>query len=149
MQLLVQRKIFNKTNCIGELFINQIFFSYTLEDITRGVGVKIMGETAIPAGNYLVEVTESSKFKKKLPLIYNTSDYKVSMNGKSFEGIRFHGGNNEKDTLGCILVGKNTNNVKIWNSISDELTSKLDNKEIHSLQIVNKVFSEGLTNTIE
>ena len=149
MKLLLQRKIFNKTNCIGELFINEKWFCYILEDIIRGKGSKIKGETAIPAGNYFVEVTMSNRFKKRMPLVYNTSDFKVVANGKTFEGVRFHNGLNETHSEGCLLTGYKTNGLTISGKAGDDLTKLLDNKENHNLRIQNKIFSEGLNGKIE
>jgi len=149
MKLLVQRKVFNKTNCIGELFLDGEWFCYILEDILRGTGEKVMHETAIPAGNYFVKVTMSGTFKKRMPLVYNTVDFKVSANGKEFSGIRFHNGTNERHSSGCLLTGSNTDNKMIWGKVGDKLTALLDNGEIHNLTIQNKIFSNGLSKQIE
>jgi hypothetical protein len=62
--------------------------------------LKVDGETCIPYGEYRVFFTMSPKFKKLMPLIYPV---------KCFEGIRIHPGVTVKDTEGCILVGKKSN----------------------------------------
>ena len=112
----------------GEL----IHFSYTLEDQVRdidksgkfdGEEKKVYGKTAIPFDIYKGQVTLSNRFKRDMPAIFDVPE---------FEGIRIHGGNTAKDTLGCVLVAHNTdNNGKIWGSAEKELTSliKADNKE--------------------
>lgn len=99
------REINNAT--IGELFIDNKFICYTLEDKVRSQ--KIKHETAIPAGTYLIEITYSSNFKKMLPLLLNVPD---------FVGIRIHPGNNIDDSSGCILVGTQVVNDKLIHSIT-------------------------------
>lgn len=98
-------------------------FCYTLEDTVRDINkngifdgeeTKIYGETAIPFGFYHGQVTYSPKFKRDMPLIKDVPE---------FTGIRIHGGNDEDDTYGCLLVAHNTDNKgKIWGSAEKELT---------------------------
>jgi len=90
---LVRQKSSEKST-EGELFINDAFFCYTLEDVHRDV--KVMHETCIPAGKYQVKLTYSDRFKRIMPLIANVPN---------FEGIRIHNGHTDKDTSGCPLVG--------------------------------------------
>lgn len=54
----------------------------------------------VPDGLYRVEVSKSPKFKRDLPLIFN-SQLGVGPN----RGIRIHEGNSVQNTKGCILVG--------------------------------------------
>jgi hypothetical protein len=79
----------------GMFYINDEFFAYSLEDPERGF--KIKGDTAIPKGRYRVILSMSARFKKVLPLLLNVPGY---------SGVRIHGGNTKKDTLGCPLIGK-------------------------------------------
>lgn len=72
------------------------WYCFMLEDEIRPPGVKIPGETAIPAGRFQVLITLSQKFKRYLPLL-------VSVPG--FDGIRIHPGNTAADTRGCLLPG--------------------------------------------
>jgi hypothetical protein len=96
MKLLLQREPSTKKSTPGKLFIDGVFECYTLEDIVRARGVKVYGQTAIPAGTYQVLLTQSPRFKRVLPLLLNVP---------GFEGIRIHPGNTVEDTDGCILVG--------------------------------------------
>ena len=57
---------------------------------------------AIPEGRYAVVISYSPKFQKWLPVLLGGPDF-----NRLFQGIRIHAGNTVKDTLGCILVGKN------------------------------------------
>lgn len=108
MEIKVKRFAFNESYTIGKLFINGEYYCDTLENKVRPQGVKIFGETAIPAGEYNVTVNYSVRFKKYMPEIENVPN---------FQGIRIHSGNTDKDTNGCILVGKNTIKGKLTNSI--------------------------------
>lgn len=81
---------------MGCLFLNGHFSCFTLEDEIRE-GVKIPGETCIPAGRYNIILCHSDRFDQVLPLLLAVSQ---------FDGIRIHAGNTVADTAGCILVGK-------------------------------------------
>lgn len=84
-------------NCtIGKMYIDGVEMCYTLEDVVRPDGVKIYGETAIPAGRYRVIVNRSNRFQCDMPLILDVPN---------FSGVRIHPGNTAADTHGCILVG--------------------------------------------
>lgn len=96
---------------LGVLFVNGRFECFVLEDQIREparafaqpwleVEVqrwKVARKTAIPSGTYRVIVTESARFKRRLPLL-------VEVPG--FSGIRIHPGNTIEDTEGCLLPGR-------------------------------------------
>lgn len=101
MKLHLERKSDSVTCTIGVLYIDDIFFCHTLEDIVREddrpvAEWKIHGKTAIPRGTYRVMLTFSNRFQKVMPQL---------MDVPGFEGIRIHPGNTDADTDGCILVG--------------------------------------------
>ena len=109
MKLKLVRKYRKETYTIGKLYVDGVYFCDTIEDKDRGLDdamglAEIMvkkryGETAIPYGTYKVEITYSPKYKKLMPEIKNV---------KGFSGIRIHSGNTAKDTLGCLIIGRNT-----------------------------------------
>ena len=120
MKLELERKWPKATYTIGRLYVDGVLFCNTLEDRDRGLKQsdnldyiktrKVYGETAIPKGTYTVSMnTTSPKYaavswywqlcKGKMPRLQNVP---------GFDGILIHPGNTALDTLGCILVGKNT-----------------------------------------
>ena len=111
---------------IGRLYVDGVYFCDTLEDTDRGLAhsmplwqieqKKVYGMTAIPTGAYDVLMTYSPKIASKswaksyngrLPLIHGVP---------GFSGVRIHPGNTAADTLGCILVGRNTVAGKVTQS---------------------------------
>ncbi|MGY4540066.1 hypothetical protein ACVW0P_004508 [Mucilaginibacter sp. UYNi724] len=126
MKLKVIRKVFNKNNTIGDLYIDDVWFCYTLEDVLRDKKVK--NATAIPYGVYKVILSLSNRFKRILPEV-------LAVPG--FEGIRIHPGNNENSTSGCILVGYHTDNKLIWISkaATEDMVIKLTGQKDITLTI--------------
>lgn len=87
--LTLVRDIRTEEAVLGSLYLNGAFICYTLENAS----------TLIPCGEYRVQNSKSPKFKRELPLIYNSTTVKAS------RGIRIHRGNTFKDSQGCVLVG--------------------------------------------
>jgi hypothetical protein len=106
MKIQVIRKIKTDKSTIGELYIDNKFICYTLEDKDRNlkkndpvnyiIKNKIYGLTAIPSGTYKVIINLSNRFNIIMPLLLDVPGY---------EGVRIHSGNTSADTLGCILLG--------------------------------------------
>jgi hypothetical protein len=141
MKLKVVRETKNDICTIGSLFINDVFFCYTLEDKDRGLkqsdsllfiqAKKIFGLTAIPSGFYKLTVNQSPKFKRMLPRILDI---------KGFDGVLMHRGNSADHSLGCILVGYQKGDNAIFDSTKAEndLVNLLllHKDEKHSLEIL-------------
>lgn len=124
MELNLKRKYKDPKYTIGDLYINDKLFCNTIEDTDRGLkdsmtltdikAKKVYGQTAIPTGTYEIDMnTVSPKFKNrswakpyggKLPRLIDV---------KGFDGVLIHVGNTAEDSLGCILVGKNTVKGKV------------------------------------
>ena len=125
MLITIDRKWKKDGYTISRVYLNEEYFGCNcLEDTDRGLRQdmsldeikkkKVYGQTAIPSGSYECIYTYSTRFKKMLPLLLNVP---------GFDGIRIHSGNSAKDTLGCLLIGKND---KVgWISDSRTWTSKL------------------------
>lgn len=120
MKLTLKRIAKRDTYTIGRLYINGEYFCDTLEDKDRGLkqsmslseikAKKVYGKTAIPAGEYEITLhTISPKYSKK-PWFVKFCGAKMPriLNIPGYDGVLIHEGNSDKDTCGCVLVGKNT-----------------------------------------
>lgn len=103
MDLIVNRRLLNPLDSIGDLSINGVFQCFTLEPTMREISGqpvsswKIQDKTAIPVGRYRLTLTYSPKFQRTMPLLVAVPGY---------EGVRLHWGNYPGDTDGCILTGQ-------------------------------------------
>lgn len=141
--LLVRRPSVNGTTH-GDLFVDGEWQCCTLEDQVRGYGEKVPKETAIPAGTYTVDITQSARFKRLLPLLWNVKVAGVKSvlnNGVSFNGVRIHPGNTQHDTEGCILVGVGRNGDKVYDSriAFERLFNRIRGVVILEIEIRNAV----------
>jgi hypothetical protein len=80
----------------GDLYVNEEWFAFVLEDTVRK-GKKVYGQTAIPAGTYRVAATMSNRFKKVMVQILDVP---------GFEGVRIHQGSSAADSAACPLISK-------------------------------------------
>lgn len=139
MELLLKREDFTKNSTIGSLYINDVFFCYTLEDKDRGLNQtdslltikakKIWGQTAIPKGTYDVIVNKSPKFGRLTPRLLNV---------KGYEGVLIHRGNNANHSAGCILVGykKDVDCIMESTKAEADLLTILQRESKHTIEIV-------------
>lgn len=152
MELLLDRKYCKEKYTVGQLFIDGVFFSNTLEDKVRDINkngkfdngeYKVYAETAIPYGEYEITLdVVSPKFSKY-------QFYKEVCNGKlprllnvpHFEGILIHCGSTANNSAGCILVGNNTIKGGLTNSKETfkKLYSILDKANKNNEKITIKI----------
>lgn len=129
MKLLLDRKWKKEGYTIGQLYVDGVFFSNTLEDKDRGLTssmsleeikrIKKAGITAIPTGTYKVRMDITSpKYSNREWFIENCNKGKVPRleNVPGYAGILIHPGNIAEHTDGCILVGKNDVKGKVTKS---------------------------------
>jgi hypothetical protein len=103
MEITLNRQPSFEETTLGTLFIDGEFECFTLEDTVRPNGVKIYGETAIPAGRYQVIYVPSQAFGRKMPRLVNIP---------GFSGVLIHWGNSKEDTLGCIIAGSRVSDAE-------------------------------------
>lgn len=114
MKLEVKRLGDNGDTTIGAFYINGVFKCFTIEDQEQK-GEKVRGETRIPNGIYNVSLRKeggyhakySSRYSdihKGMLCIHNAPDWKIINNGKEFQYILIHTGNNDDHTMGCLLL---------------------------------------------
>jgi hypothetical protein len=94
MKLTSIRKWLTDKSTTSELYFEEIFFGYVLEDKVRTK--KIPHVTAIPEGTYEISWHMSPKFGKLMPMLIGVPGY---------EYVYIHNGNDAEDTDGCLLVG--------------------------------------------
>lgn len=144
MILKLKRIFKGETYTIGRLYLDGEYFCDTLEDKVRDLPAKCpntpkginckcpektYGRTAIPEGEYKVTMEHSPRFKRVLPRLHDVPH---------FIGILIHSGNDESNTEGCILVGKNKVKGKVLESriTSDALNEILNKEKDITIQIV-------------
>ena len=93
--LLLVRNSYTDKAIMGCLYFAGQMICYTCEN----------REKAIPCGVYSVQNSQSPKFGRELPLIFNGEV-------PSKRGVRIHRGNSYKDSSACVLVGMRRDAVK-------------------------------------
>lgn len=127
LELLLDRRWKKSDYTIGNLYIDGVWFSNTLEDTDRGLTdemtaeqirkVKIQSKTAIPTGRYQITLAvQSPRFKDKKAYRFCKGYLPRLQAVKGYDGVLVHIGNYPKDTDGCILVGENKIKGAVVNS---------------------------------
>lgn len=126
--LILKRNVFTVNATFSTMYeVNKHDNSLTpickiLEDVARPLGVKIDGETCIPAmKNLKINITYSNRFETELPIIFThivlDGQNHVLYDGyNKWTGIRIHPGNTSNDTEGCLLPGTVYDKKRIYNS---------------------------------
>ena len=148
MNIVIKRIAKKPKYTIGKLYIDGEFFCNTLEDTDRGLDSsmplseiktkKVYGETAIPYGTYrVVTNVVSPKFKDRAWAKPYGGKLPRLLNVPGFEGVLLHVGNSAEDSLGCILLGKNTVVGKVVDSQTTfkAFMNKIKNQKLITLTI--------------
>lgn len=105
MILTLVRRTSTRRDTLGLLFLDGRFLCYTLEDEYRTQ--KVYGETRIPAGTYRLALRREGRlFHKYSKRFHENHPMLWLQDVPGFRWIYIHIGNTERDTEGCILVGK-------------------------------------------
>lgn len=127
-KVLIERIAKKPTYTIGKMYIDGEYFCDTLEDTDRGLNnmmlveqilkKKVHGQTAIPTGSYRVRTDVISPRFSKQAFYKEVCKGRVPrfVNVPGFDGVLIHSGNTDKDTEGCILIGKNKAAGKVLES---------------------------------
>lgn len=128
MKVNVVRRYNNSKYCIGDLYVDGVWISNTIEDTDRGwhSGMsdawirnnKVYAKSAIPVGTYEVTLNVvSPKFVQK-PYYKKFCDGKLPrlLNVPGFDGILMHRGATERDSAGCVILGYNKIKGQVVNS---------------------------------
>ena len=130
LNFTLYRNNFKENKTIGVLLLNGKFYGYTLEDAVRHNSVKIMHKTAISEGHYSLEIKYSPKYKERRVYLSNVP---------LFTGVQIHGGNNENDTSGCILLASSliNNGENIQGSLKNKIIEDVGNADMSFIEIIN------------
>ena len=132
------RKADNGGYCISHVYIDGKYSHDTIEDYDRGLlqtmtkeqvaRLKVYGKTAIPTGTYTLRMdVPSTTFGRKAyyhDLCVWTKPNGTKLHGcvprfdpvVGFSGVLMHTGNTEDDSLGCVIVGRNTQVGRVTDS---------------------------------
>jgi len=105
MHLKVIRIQQGKNSTLSEIYLNNQFICYGLEDIPRAK--KIPGSTCIPAGRYKLGFNRdggmNGNYYDRFPKLHRGMIEIKDIPGFSY--VYVHIGNSHKHTAGCLLVG--------------------------------------------
>jgi hypothetical protein len=102
MEIFLNRTKKGELRTNGDLYVEFVFFCYTVEDKVREIqgksvdSWKVEKQTAIPSGKYRVTLQNSPAFGPETITINDVP---------GFTFIRMHSGNDETHTEGCPLLG--------------------------------------------
>lgn len=145
MILKINRKEFTENSIIGELFIDDEFFCYTLEN--PQIGIERGRDLAIPYDTYKLKYHSPSRFEENLHKLMKDDSYKMICvyNDKvpPERAILIHWGNTAEDTAGCILLGQTKDKDFIGSSkiACYDFYEKLKNVDLHDVTL--KISSLG------
>jgi hypothetical protein len=129
MELTLKRIALRDTYTIGRLYVDNHYFSDTIEDKVRDLNKdgdlndagegKVYAKTAIPYGRYEVTMkVKSPKFSQRAAYNWCSGYLPRLLNVPHFEGILIHAGNSADSSAGCLIVGENKIKGQVVNSMA-------------------------------
>ena len=142
MKLVLVRTFSEWDFTLGNLWIDGEPECFTLED--EGRAKKVFGETRIPAGLYPIKFREiitekTERYRDKYPWF----KWHIQLQDvPNFEYVYIHVGNDDDDTDGCILVGKQQERGKIMNSAVafKDLYSKVSSALVNQEEVTIRIY---------
>lgn len=138
LKLQWERYLYTDDTTIGRLYLineNYVntsqeykrFFSFTLEDTVRPPNIKVMFNTAIPAGVvYRVSKFENDHYGKTVILHTEDDGHTIKAGPLMWTYVLIHNGTNKEHTAGCLLVGRTlVDNKRISGGEKEELATLL------------------------
>lgn len=121
------RDIYTEKETMGNVFLNNKLFGYSLENTVRPINIKIKGVTAIMPGLYKLTIRINSNGEAKIYI----DDVPL------FTYTQCHGGNTVHDTNGCILIAKKRYKNSIQGSLEKKMIAIIQNSLYSYLRIEN------------
>ena len=110
MLIQVLRYSTTPDDTLGMMLINGVLACYTIEDTQRAV--KVDGQTRIPSGTYRLTLRNVGGMTGRYSERFDFHRGMLHLQDvPEFQWVYIHVGNDEDDTLGCILVGDNPPNI--------------------------------------
>lgn len=116
MKIDIVRTYFTRELTKGVIFVDDIFYGYTLEPQIKGVSEISWLNRCINTGSYQAMYEYSNKFKRHLIELKRVPNH---------DEIKIHNGNYREHTRGCILIGKRSEKGCVLDSIA--ALNKLNN----------------------
>ncbi|NNE58074.1 MAG: hypothetical protein HKN36_08210 [Hellea sp.] len=106
MNIFVKRVVSNPDVTISRVYVDGRFFCHGLEDEYRAR--KVPGETRIPAGSYGLGLRREGGFHQRYSTLFGARHQGMIeiRDVPNFKHILIHIGNYDRDTAGCLLLGK-------------------------------------------
>jgi len=140
MKIKVQRFSENNESTVGLLFIDDVFYCFTLED--EGRAVKVFNETRIPSGTYKIGYRKvGGHHERYLKRFGNNVHYGMLeiKDVPNFKYILIHIGNDDDDTSGCVIVGDICHN----NIDADGYIGKSAVAYVRIYKLISKALEQG------
>lgn len=117
MKIDVVRTYFTREFTKGVMFVDDVFFGYTLEPEMKTPNEQSYVNRCISTGSYQARYEYSVKFKRYLIELKRVPNH---------DEIKIHNGNYREHTRGCILIGKRSGKGCVLESVPalNELNNK-------------------------
>ncbi|EPR69087.1 DUF5675 family protein [Cyclobacterium qasimii] len=155
--ITILRYIDDGNTTLGLMFINKVFFAYTLEDTHKDE--KVPGGTRIPEGHYKLGINPNlspltQRYRNRFDWFSNHIEIKGIPN---YDLVYIHIGNSHKDTKGCILIADGVNasqpekmilqSQKAFERFYRYIFPKIDQNEPMAINILNEEWFEKISKT--